>query len=96
MAMGDFVTAVKYDLPMVIIVLNNHELGMIRVEQQVEKYPNFATELLNPDFALYAKACGGEGIRVENPLELEQAVKWAMDQHRPVIVDVITDPRRFP
>ena len=96
MAMGDFVTTLKYDLPMVIIVLNNHELGMIRVEQQVEKYPNFATELFNPDFALYAKACGGEGIRVENPLELEQAVKWAMDQHRPVIVDVITDPRRFP
>ena len=96
MAMGDFVTAVKYKLPMVVIVLNNHELGMIRVEQQLEQYPNFATTLHNPDFVMYAKSCGGDGIRVEQPEVLEPAVKWAMNQQCPVIVDVITDPRRFP
>ncbi|MDD3574224.1 MAG: thiamine pyrophosphate-binding protein [Methanospirillum sp.] len=96
MAMGDFITAVKYNLPMIIIILNNHELGMIRVEQQVEKYPNFATKLLNPDFALYAKACGGEGIRVMKPEELEPAVNQAMNLKCPVIIDVMTDPRRFP
>jgi pyruvate oxidase len=95
MAMGDFVTAVKYDLPMVVIILNNHELGMIQVEQQIEKYPNYATALHNPDFVLYAKSCGGEGIRVEKPEELESAVLWATSQDCPVIVDVITDPRRF-
>jgi pyruvate oxidase len=43
-AMGDFVTAVKYNLPMVVVVLNNHELGMIRVEQMMEGYENFATD----------------------------------------------------
>ncbi|WP_245619053.1 thiamine pyrophosphate-dependent enzyme [Methanogenium cariaci] len=61
MAMADFVTAVKYDLPMVVIILNNHELGMIQVEQTVEQYPNFGTDLYNPDFAAYASICGGEG-----------------------------------
>ena len=35
---------------------------MIRVEQQMEHYPNFGTDLLNPDFAAYADACGGRGI----------------------------------
>ena len=95
MAMADFVTAVKYKLPIVVIVLNNHELGMIRVEQMMEKYPNFATDLLNPDFAAYGELCGGGGIRVTKPAELEPAVIAAMSQDRPVIIDVETDPKRF-
>lgn len=95
MAMADFVTAVKYNLPVVVIILNNRELGMIRVEQMMEHYPNFATDLLNPDFAEYAKACGGEGIRVSRPEDLRDAVKKAMGMNRPVIVDVDTDPQRF-
>ena len=95
MAMAEVVTAVKYRLPMVVVVLNNHELGMIRVEQQTEHYPVFATDLLNPDFAAYGKACGGEGIRVELPGELKPAIEKAMGMDLPVIVDVETDPRRF-
>ncbi|MDD1638957.1 MAG: thiamine pyrophosphate-dependent enzyme [Methanomicrobiales archaeon] len=95
MAMAEVATAVKYRLPMVIVVLNNHELGMIRVEQETEHYPVFATDLLNPDFAAYGKACGGEGIRVERPEELKPAILRAMGIDLPVIVDVETDPRRF-
>jgi pyruvate oxidase len=94
MAMADFVTAVKYDLPMVVIVLNNRQLGMIQVEQMMENYPNFATDLLNPDFARYAEVCGGIGIRVVRPGRLRPAIspRWLQ---LPVIVDVDTDPRRF-
>lgn len=95
MAMADFVTTVKYDLPMVVIVLNNRQLGMIQVEQMAEHYPNFGTDLLNPDFAGYAEVCGGIGIRVKQPLELEPAILEAMKADRPVIVDVDTDPKRF-
>ncbi|NMB77902.1 MAG: thiamine pyrophosphate-binding protein [Methanomicrobiales archaeon] len=95
MAMNDFVTAVKYHLPVVVVILNNRQLGMIQVEQMTEHYPNFATDLLNPDFVQYAKACGGDGIRVSRPDELEGAVRWAMAMDKPVIVDVDTDPKRF-
>lgn len=95
MAMADFVTAVKYDLPMVVVVLNNHQLGMIQVEQMMENYPNYATDLLNPNFARYAEVCGGIGIHVSYPEELRPALLTAMSYHRPVIVDVETDPRRF-
>ena len=95
-AMSDFVTTIKYDLPMVVIILNNHQLGMIQVEQLMEHYPNFGTELLNPDFAAYAEACGGTGIRVGKPGELKPAVERAIDLNAPVIIDVDTDPRRFP
>ncbi len=95
MAMADFVTTVKYDLPMVVIVLNNRQLGMIQVEQMAEHYPNFGTDLLNPDFAGYAEVCGGIGIRVKQPDELEPAILEAMKANRPVIIDVDTDPKRF-
>jgi pyruvate oxidase len=94
--MADFVTAVKYHLPVVVIILNNHQLGMIQVEQLMEHYPNFGTDLLNPDFAAYAKACGGAGFRVEKPGELKATIEKAMSLDLPVIVDIETDPRRFP
>lgn len=95
MAMADFVTAVREKLPMVVVILNNHELGMIRVEQMIEKYENFGTNLVNPDFVQYARSCGGEGKRVTEPEDLGRAIQWAMQQNRPVIVDVDTDPTRF-
>jgi pyruvate oxidase len=95
MAMSDFVTAVRDNLGMVVVILNNHELGMIRVEQMVEKYENFATSLHNPDFVQYARSCGGDGKRVTEPEDLGRVIQWAMQQNRPVIVDVDTDPDRF-
>jgi pyruvate oxidase len=95
MAMADFMTAVKYNLPIVVIVLNNHQLGMIQVEQMMEHYPNYATDLLNPDFARYAEVCGGIGIHVSRPEELKPALITAMSYKRPVIIDVETDPKRF-
>jgi len=94
-AMADFVTAVKYDLPMVVIVINNRELGMIQVEQLMEHYENFGTDLKNPDFAAYAEACGGIGIRVREPQDLAPALEEALNQEKPVILDVISDARRF-
>jgi pyruvate oxidase len=95
MAMADFITAVKYHLPMVVVVLNNHQLGMIQVEQMMEHYTNFATDLLNPDFARYAEVCGGEGIRVSRPDDLKPALERALSAEKPVIIDVETDPKRF-
>ena len=94
-AMADFVTAVKYRLPMVVVILNNDELGMIRVEQKLEQYQNFGTDLHNPDFVLYAEACGGVGIPVKKPNELAPAVRRALSFDRPVILDVETDKNRF-
>lgn len=95
MVMADFLTAVRNELPIKIFLLNNHQLGMIMQEQKVEKYTNWQTELYNPDFAAYAKDCGGMGISVNNPDELPEAVDKALTSKKPVIVDIETDPRRF-
>ncbi len=94
-SMADFVTTVKYNLPMVVCVLNNHQLAMIQVEQRQESYPNFGTDLLNPDFAAFAEGCGGIGIRVTGPAELQPAIEKALALDRPVVVDIETDPKRF-
>ncbi len=95
MAMADFVTAVKYDLPMVVVVLNNKQLAMIQVEQKTEGYQNFGTDLLNPDFARYADACGGVGFRVSKPEDFQKVVQQALGMKKPVLIDVATDPKRF-
>jgi len=95
MVMGDFLTAVKYKLPVKVFLLNNKQLGMILQEQKVENYPNWQTELYNCDFAQYAQNCGGIGIVVRDPKELEKAVGKALSLKKPVIVDIETDPRRF-
>lgn len=94
-AMADFVTTVKYDLPMVVVILNNKQLAMIQVEQRMENYPNYGTDLLNPDFAAYAEACGGMGIKVSRPEELKDAIERAIKSNKPAIVDIDTDPKRF-
>jgi pyruvate oxidase len=95
MVMGDFVTALKYDLPVKIFVLNNGRLGMIMQEQKVEGYENWQTDLYNYDFSTFAKNAGGEGIKVTEPNQLENAVERALKTNKATIVDIETDPRRF-
>ncbi|MCE5329456.1 thiamine pyrophosphate-dependent enzyme [bacterium] len=95
MVMGDFLTAVKYKLPVKVFLFNNKQLAMIMQEQKVEAYPNWQTDLYNCDFADYAENCGGTGIKVEDPQDLPAAVEKALSVNKPVIVDIDTDPRRF-
>ncbi len=92
MLMGDFVTAVKYELPIVVLVFNNAKLAFITLEQEAKGLPDWGTELLNPDFAAFAEACGGAGFTVERPDQLEPAIRQALDAGRPAVVDVAVDP----
>lgn len=95
MVMADFLTAVKYKLPVKVFIFNNRQLGMIMQEQKMEGYPNWQTELQNLDFAAFALECGGIGINVETPQELPEAVAKALSSDKPVIVDINTDYIRF-
>jgi len=73
----------------------NQKISMIRVEQKLEQYQNFGTDLHNPDFVIFAEACGGVGIRVEKPEDLAPAVRRALSLDRTVILDIETDKNRF-
>lgn len=92
MLMGDFVTAVKYQLPIVVLVFNNAKLAFITLEQEAKGLPDWGTDLVNPDFSAFAKACGGVGFTVERPDQLEPAIKDALAANRPAIIDIAVDP----
>jgi len=92
MLMGDFVTAVKYELPIVVLVLNNAKLGFIKLEQEVKGLPEWGTELTNPDFAAFARACGGVGFRVERPEDLAPTMEKAIAAGKPTVIDIFVDP----
>ncbi len=67
---------------------------MRAMEQKVEEYPKFATDLKNPDYTDYAISCGGVGYKVKKPNELKDALEKAKKK-RPAIGDIETDPKRF-
>jgi thiamine pyrophosphate-dependent acetolactate synthase large subunit-like protein/rubredoxin len=96
MVMPDFLTALKYKLPVKVFVMNNKSLGMIQQEQKVEGYESWQTELHDFSFADYAEHSGGVGIKVTEPAYLAGAVDKALAATKPVIVDIDTDSRRFP
>ncbi len=95
MLMGDFATCVKDNLPVNIIVFNNSKLGLIKLEQEVHGRPEYHTWLHNPDFKMFAQACGGEWFRVEKPEELQEAIQKAYASPKPTIIDVIINPNEL-
>ncbi|MCB1792248.1 MAG: CDGSH iron-sulfur domain-containing protein, partial [Gammaproteobacteria bacterium] len=71
--MAEFTTAVHYGMNICHVLLNNAELGKISKEQRAGHWPVWQTGLRNPDFAAYAKSCGGLGIRVDSADQLDEA-----------------------
>jgi pyruvate dehydrogenase (quinone) len=93
MLMGEFLTAVKYNLPIVVVIIKNNAFGQIKWEQVVFLgNPEYGCELHNPDFAMYAEACGGVGFTVEKPEEIHSALERALASGKPSIVEVVVDP----
>jgi thiamine pyrophosphate-dependent acetolactate synthase large subunit-like protein len=97
MSLQDFVTAVRYEWPLTVIVFNNSTLGFVKMEMEATGYPEFgdATDLVNPDFAKWAEACGGVGFSVSEPDELVSALDQAFSMARPCIIDVVVDRREL-
>ena len=94
MSMNDFVTAVRFNWPLKVIVFNNSEFSFVKMEMEVAGLPTFpaATGLLNPNFADYARACGGEGVRVEHASDILPAIDQAIASDKPFIIDAIVSP----
>ena len=91
MGMQDFLTAVERKLPIKIIVFNNSELGFVKLEMEESGLaPQYgALKQFNPDFAEYARLCGGDGIRVEHAKDIEAAVQMAKNSTKPFIIDAV-------
>jgi pyruvate dehydrogenase (quinone)/pyruvate oxidase len=93
MLMADFVTAVKYNLPIKVVIIKNNYLGQIKWEQIVFLgNPEFAVDLHPIDFVKHAEACGGVGFRCEKPEEVHPALQAAFAVNKPAIVEAVVDP----
>ncbi len=91
--LAEFTTLVKYEIPVKVIVINNNELGKITKEQRAGGWDKWATDLVNPDFALYANSCGGLGIRVTKKEDLDAAFKQLFMHNGPALLEVEADVR---
>ena len=93
MNMQEMSTAVQFDLPVKIFILNNRYMGMVRQWQELlhgGRYSHSYSEAL-PDFVKLAEAYGGVGIRCEKPGDLDAAIAEMNAIKRPVIFDCIVD-----
>jgi thiamine pyrophosphate-dependent acetolactate synthase large subunit-like protein len=91
MLMGDLLTLVQHKLPVKIVVFNNGTLGFVELEMKAAGFLPVGVSLDNPDFAALARAVGIHGVRVEDPGELETAVREAFAHDGPALVDVVTN-----
>ena len=85
-------TAVKYDIPITHVLLNNEQLGKITKEQRAAEWDVWQTSLHNPNFAEYARVCGAHGVRVTRASQLDDALAAAFAHDGPSLVEVMTDP----
>jgi acetolactate synthase I/II/III large subunit len=89
----ELATAVQYGLNVVTIIANNGMYGTIRMHQE-KTYPNrvAGTQLVNPDFAAYARAFGAHGETVERTEDFKPAFQRALDAGKPAIIECRVDP----
>jgi len=93
MLMGEFATAVQYDLPIKVFVIKNNTLGMIRWEQMAFLgNPEFGVEFTPIDFAKFAEACGGIGYSIKEPNQVRSTVRNAMKESKPTLIEAYVDP----
>ena len=94
MTMQEMSTAVQYNLPIKIFILNNQYMGMVRQWQELLHEKNYSesySEAL-PDFIKLAEAYGCKGIKAETPSELDEKIKEMVQFDGPVIFDCRVDP----
>ena len=89
--LAEITTLAKYKMPVKMIVLNNNELGKISKEQRAGEFDVWATSLVNPNFASYAKTCGILGIQVTDRKNLLSAMEELIKHDGPGLLEVKTD-----
>jgi len=94
MTMQELSTAVQYDLPIKIFIINNRYMGMVRQWQELlhgKRYSHSYTEAL-PDFVKLAEAYHAHGIRCERPGDLDEKIREMIKVKKPVLFDCVVDP----
>jgi pyruvate dehydrogenase (quinone) len=98
MLMAEFHTAARYGLPIKVVINNNNSLGQILWEQMVLGYPEHGVRFGEPmpDYAAWARGCGGFGVHVAKSADLPGALAEALAHPGPALVDVAVNPDEPP
>ena len=91
----ELATAVQYQLPIKVAILNNGYLGMVRQWQEFfygKRYASSCLEGISPDFVKLAEAYGAVGLKATKPEEVVPTLKKAFSISKPVIIDFVVDP----
>ncbi|MFC0506452.1 thiamine pyrophosphate-dependent enzyme [Micromonospora costi] len=98
MLMAEFLTAVRHDLPIKVIVNNNNSYGQILWEQIILGYPEYAVRHRQPeaDFGAWARGCGAFGVKIADPKALPDAIRQAFAHPGPALVDCDVNPNEPP
>jgi pyruvate dehydrogenase (quinone)/pyruvate oxidase len=97
MLMAEFATAVKYRLPIKVVVVKNNTLGQIKWEQMVFLgNPEYGVDLQPIDFAMFARACGAHGFTIQDPADCGRILDEALAFDGPVIIEALVDPYEPP
>jgi pyruvate dehydrogenase (quinone) len=91
MLLGEILTLRQLKLPVKLVVFNNSTLGFVELEMKAAGLLDFATDLVNPNFAQLAESAGLLGLRVEKPEALESAVKEALSHDGPALIEVLVN-----
>ena len=91
MLMGEFATAVQYNLNKNNCYQNN-TLGMLDGNNGIPGNPEFGVEFSPIDFARFAEDCGGKGYAINEPSEIKSKIHEAMKERKPTIVEAYVDP----
>ena len=93
MNMNEIATAVRHNIPVIQVVINNHVLGMVRQWQNLFYGQRYSATVLNDavDFVKLAEAMGAEGIRATTQEEFKSAFEKAMNLGSPVVIDCQID-----
>ena len=94
MTIQEMSTAVQYNLPIKIFILNNEYMGMVRQWQELLHEKNYSESYSAalPDFVKLAEAYGCVGIRAKTPNELDKKIEEMININKPVIFDCLVDP----
>jgi acetolactate synthase-1/2/3 large subunit len=83
--------ALRYNIPLVVLVLNDNAFGFVKWEQQSKGFPSFALDYANPDFVKYAESYGAVGLKVHEGDSLSDILREAFARKKPVLVECPID-----
>jgi acetolactate synthase-1/2/3 large subunit len=97
MTMAEIETAVRENLPVIVIVMDDETLSLIRMNQERKKFPipTHGVTFRNPDIKALAESFGAFGAKAENIQDFEKFLKQALESGKPAVIQAVIDPMPY-